>query len=255
MRYSADPATRPISGILQRSLLPSQSRPTGDEHRQEKMAQGFLRSIHTRRAPPNWSPRDWSEELRVEMSAATWKAEQDFDPARCSPGTPSSSSESVGRPPMQWRIVTASSIPMRSRLVVAAFLLVGNVLLLPSGAIAGISSGPLIATELYGDDVHISVAPALTAIMGADGNTVNQSGGLINVGDGAFKTANPANGTGPSGQGWTFTWATAATQTAVEATMNGTYFAWVVSADEHHGWRYDFQRPHGPGVHQTIWRP
>ncbi len=45
------------------------------------MAHGFLRSIHTWRVPPNWSPRDWSEELNAEAIAATWEAERDFDPA------------------------------------------------------------------------------------------------------------------------------------------------------------------------------
>ncbi len=46
------------------------------------MAHRFLRSIHTWPVPPNWSPRDWSEELRAEVIAATWEAERDFDPAR-----------------------------------------------------------------------------------------------------------------------------------------------------------------------------
>ena len=46
------------------------------------MAHPLLRSIHTWPAPPNWSPRDWSEELRAVVIAATWEAERDFDPAR-----------------------------------------------------------------------------------------------------------------------------------------------------------------------------
>ena len=51
------------------------------------MAHGFLRSTHTWRVPPNWSPRDWCEELKAEASAATWEAERDFDPARRPPGS------------------------------------------------------------------------------------------------------------------------------------------------------------------------
>jgi hypothetical protein len=131
---------------------------------------------------------------------------------------------------MQWRLVHATSFIVRSKLIAASFLLAGNLLLAPGVATAGITVGPLTATQTFGDDVHTSVASALTAIAGANGNTVNQSGGYINVGDAAFAAANPASGTGLSGQGWTFNWAAGATQTAVQGTMNGTYYAWVVSA-------------------------
>jgi RNA polymerase sigma factor (sigma-70 family) len=46
------------------------------------MAHGFPRSIHARRVPPNWSPRDWSEEMKAEAIAAALEAERDFDQAR-----------------------------------------------------------------------------------------------------------------------------------------------------------------------------
>ena len=46
------------------------------------MIQRSLRPIHTWRVPPNWSPRDWFEELRAEVIAAAWEAEDDFDPTR-----------------------------------------------------------------------------------------------------------------------------------------------------------------------------
>jgi RNA polymerase sigma factor (sigma-70 family) len=42
----------------------------------------FQRSILKWRAPPNWSPKDWSEELGAEVIAATWEAQRDFDAAR-----------------------------------------------------------------------------------------------------------------------------------------------------------------------------
>ena len=41
-----------------------------------------LKQIHTWRVPPNWSPREWFEELRAEVVAAAWEAELDFDPTR-----------------------------------------------------------------------------------------------------------------------------------------------------------------------------
>src|SRR5436305_3384640 len=46
------------------------------------MAFRFLRPIETWRVPPNWSPRDWFEEMRAESIAAAWEAERDFDPTR-----------------------------------------------------------------------------------------------------------------------------------------------------------------------------
>ena len=49
------------------------------------MAHRFQRSIQTWRAPPNWSLRDWFEELKAEGIAATWEAR-----ARLRPGTRSS---------------------------------------------------------------------------------------------------------------------------------------------------------------------
>ena len=136
---------------------------------------------------------------------------------------------------MKWSVLMVAAlarvlgVALRSRLVVASFLLVGNILLWPSGAIAEIITGELKVTRDYGDDFNTVGAPVLKAITGADGNNENQSGGLINVGDKAFADANPANGKGLSGQGWKFTWADAATQAAVRGTFAGDYYAWVVS--------------------------
>jgi hypothetical protein len=131
---------------------------------------------------------------------------------------------------MQRHNVAVVPVVFTSRRIFASSLVVAGMLLVPGGVKAGIVSDPLTATQRYRDDVHTSVAVPLTAISGADGNARNQSGGFLNVGDNAFGLANPADGTGASGQGWTFHWAPAATQASVEATFNGTYFAWVVSA-------------------------
>jgi RNA polymerase sigma factor (sigma-70 family) len=46
------------------------------------MTHTYLRRIYTWRVPPNWSPRDWREELEAEAIAAAWEAEQAFDPTR-----------------------------------------------------------------------------------------------------------------------------------------------------------------------------
>lgn len=42
----------------------------------------------------------------------------------------------------------------------------------------------------------------------------------INTGLNNFITANPANGTGPSGQGWSYSWAGVAAEAKVEAGIN-----------------------------------
>jgi RNA polymerase sigma factor (sigma-70 family) len=53
------------------------------EDSQEKMlAHRSQRQICSRRVPPNWSPRDWFEEIEAEIRAAALEAERDFEPAR-----------------------------------------------------------------------------------------------------------------------------------------------------------------------------
>jgi RNA polymerase sigma factor (sigma-70 family) len=46
------------------------------------MTDWSLRQIYTWRVPPNWSRRDWHEEMKAEAIAAAWEAEHDFDPTR-----------------------------------------------------------------------------------------------------------------------------------------------------------------------------
>jgi hypothetical protein len=126
---------------------------------------------------------------------------------------------------MKWSVLMVAAlsrvlgVALRSRLVVASFLLVGNMLLWPNGAKAEIITGPLKASQDYGDDVNNVVAPALQAITGAKDNTGNQSGGLINDFTKPFKD-----------KGFTFNWAPDKTQADVEKTFGGSYSAWVVRA-------------------------
>ena len=44
------------------------------------MTDRSLRQIYRWRVPPNWSPRDWREEMEAEAVAAAWEAELEFDP-------------------------------------------------------------------------------------------------------------------------------------------------------------------------------
>jgi RNA polymerase sigma factor (sigma-70 family) len=46
------------------------------------MTDRSLRQLYTWRVPPNWSRRDWHEEMKAEANAAAWEAELDFDPTR-----------------------------------------------------------------------------------------------------------------------------------------------------------------------------
>jgi RNA polymerase sigma factor (sigma-70 family) len=69
-------------GTIEAPLRGYSPAPRVNKNRDTDMAHRFLRSIDRWPAPPNWSPRDWSEELQAEVVAAAWEAEQDFDPAR-----------------------------------------------------------------------------------------------------------------------------------------------------------------------------
>jgi RNA polymerase sigma factor (sigma-70 family) len=46
------------------------------------MSQRPSRQIDTWRVPPNWSRRDWLDEMKAEVIAAAWEAELEFDPTR-----------------------------------------------------------------------------------------------------------------------------------------------------------------------------
>jgi RNA polymerase sigma factor (sigma-70 family) len=52
------------------------------ETRETLMTDRCLRQIYNWRVPPNWSRRDWHEEMKAEAIAAAWEAELDFDPMR-----------------------------------------------------------------------------------------------------------------------------------------------------------------------------
>ena len=51
------------------------------------MGHRTLGRIGAWRVPPNWSLRDWIEEMRAEAAAAAWLAKLDFDPTRGVPLT------------------------------------------------------------------------------------------------------------------------------------------------------------------------
>jgi hypothetical protein len=118
---------------------------------------------------------------------------------------------------------------LRPRFLIASFLVAGGGPLWPGGARADIITTKPEDTKFYGDDTHTSVLHPLVPVMGANDNGVDQPGGLINAGTAAFMKANPADGTGPSGQGWMFHWLSTEKQAEVDARFNGTYDAFVVS--------------------------
>lgn len=90
----------------------------------------------------------------------------------------------------------------------------------PSFALAGIVANPSVATRLFEDDWHESIVKPLTPILGANGNTQTQPGGIINEATTTYQETHA---------GWNFNWADTDTQNSVEATFAGSYYAWVVS--------------------------
>ncbi|HEV3003399.1 MAG TPA: PEP-CTERM sorting domain-containing protein [Pirellulales bacterium] len=96
-------------------------------------------------------------------------------------------------------------------------LLAVSVLLSPCGANGG-AIYSFVGPKLFGDDLHYATVDPFppTPVSTIASNPPGQCA-WINTGLAAFMTANPANGSGPSGQGWTFNWAGVAAEAAVEA--------------------------------------
>jgi PEP-CTERM motif len=108
-------------------------------------------------------------------------------------------------------------------------LLVVSVLLSPSNARADIfqSVGPLPS----GDDVNSSTLNPFPLIaVSSIASTPPGQCSWINTGLTTFVAANPADGTGPSGQAWSYGWAGAAAEAKVEAGIKVLdYFPFVVT--------------------------
>jgi hypothetical protein len=109
-------------------------------------------------------------------------------------------------------------------------LLAAGVLLSPSNA-----RGDMFRTvgpTPFGDDLHsaaLNPYPAI-AVSTIASNLPGQCA-WINTGLNAFIAANPVNGSGPSGQGWSYTWAGAAAEAKVEAGIKILdYYPFVVFA-------------------------
>jgi hypothetical protein len=111
-----------------------------------------------------------------------------------------------------------------------------SLLLSPTTACGGTqqSTGPIPA----GDDWNsASLAPYPAIPVSSIASIPPGQCAWINAGNAAFAAANPGtaagaalDGTGPSGQGWTFTWAGAAVEAQVEAGISITdYYPWVVN--------------------------
>jgi hypothetical protein len=134
---------------------------------------------------------------------------------------------------MRCKFTTVRSAALRARqialLCVPMIMLAASLLLSPSTAYGGIEQniGPIPA----GDDQNsasVNPYPAI-AVSTIASNPPGQCT-WINTGLANFSAANPANGTGNSGQGWTFTWAGVAQEAQVEAGIGMTdYYPWVVN--------------------------
>jgi hypothetical protein len=107
-------------------------------------------------------------------------------------------------------------------------LLAVGVLLSPAHA-----HGDMFPTvsQLYGDDLHTSTLNPYPAVLVSTlPSTPPGQSDSINAGVAQFKMDNPADGSGPSGQAWTFDWAGAATEAKVEAGITILdYYPFVVT--------------------------
>lgn len=106
-------------------------------------------------------------------------------------------------------------------LFLSILLLAASVLLSPSLALGDFISNTATASGYYGDDFHTSTLNPdplipVSSITYAGNPALNGQCAWINAGLAAFVTANPADGSGPSGQAWTFTWAGVAQEASLE---------------------------------------
>jgi hypothetical protein len=115
-----------------------------------------------------------------------------------------------------------------------SILTVGHAFLLPSFA-AGGSVGPASVSAYYGDEYHTSMLnpyplTSVSSITYSGSPALNGQCVWINTGLNAFIAANPADGSGPSGQGWSYSWAGVAQEAAAEKGITVlNYNPWVVS--------------------------
>ena len=111
-----------------------------------------------------------------------------------------------------------------TRLFVLIVLLGSGVVSWPVQAGAANITGPQSVSAPFGDDVHTSTLNPYPLInvstIPAGGNTPAGQCSWINAGLDAFKTANPMDGTGPSGQAWSFSWAGVAAEANVESGLS-----------------------------------
>jgi hypothetical protein len=108
-------------------------------------------------------------------------------------------------------------------------LLAAGVLFSPSKACGAMFQ--TVGPTPFGDDFNsatLNPYPAI-AVSTIASNPPGQCD-WINTGLNAFIAANPANGSGPSGQGWSYTWAGAAQEAKVEAGIKILdYYPYVVT--------------------------
>jgi hypothetical protein len=145
----------------------------------------------------------------------------------CSPARAGNSNYVKEGQPMSDHVQSAGGKIVRARRVAWPLGMVLFALGVLPGNALGVTfqnAGP----TLNGDDLHsasVNPFPAIqvSSIASPPGQCV-----WINTGLNNFITANPTNGTGPSGQGWSYSWAGVATEASVEGGINIIdYFPYV----------------------------
>ncbi len=116
----------------------------------------------------------------------------------------------------------SGSLASSVRVQILWVLLASSVLLSPTWALgAPVITGPVSVSAVFGDDTHTATLNpypmiAVSSLTYAGNPALNGQCVWINAGLNAFVAANPANGSGPTGQGWSYTWAGVAQEAAVE---------------------------------------
>jgi hypothetical protein len=139
---------------------------------------------------------------------------------------------------MRYQLMHVRSVALRARLldllIMLMIVLAASASLAPSDAIGGTqqTAGPSFGID---DRDSVSLNPYPSIAVSTIGSIPPGQCAWINTGLAAFSAANPSDptkpatdGTGPSGQGWTFTWAGVAAEAQIEAGIKIIdYYPWV----------------------------
>ena len=137
---------------------------------------------------------------------------------------------------LHWK---ASSDTVKKTRALSIILLAAGLMLSPTLASAANITGPASVSAVIGDDNNTSTLNPyplipISSITYAGNPALNGQCTWINTGLNNFIAANPNDGSGPSGAGWSYTWAGVAQEAAVEKGL--ALYSYTYNGDTYNGY-------------------